>query len=204
MTGPKIYRAQASAGLPDWDKIEKAPVDVIPWPAYPRRLDVRAQVCYDRSALKVRLEAREENILSRFSGLVDMVCLDSCLEFFFAPNEGDPRYFNFEFNPRGAMYLGFGSDRNHSIRQYLPHYRELFAVKPFTVEHGWGIEFSIPLEFIKIYAPDFSLEPGKKIRANFYKCGDETETPHYLAWNPVDTPKPDFHRPEFFGEIVFE
>ena len=27
--------------------------------------------------------------------------------------------------------------------------------------------------------------------------------PHYLSWMPIDTPKPDFHRPEFFGKINF-
>jgi hypothetical protein len=45
---------------------------------------------------------------------------------------------------------------------------------------------------------------GHVARANFYKCGDETETPHFGAWSPVQTPQPDFHRPEFFGRLVFE
>ena len=40
--------------------------------------------------------------------------------------------------------------------------------------------------------------------ANFYKCGDETQKPHYLSWNPVKTSKPDFHRPEYFGKLIFE
>ncbi|MCK7480493.1 MAG: carbohydrate-binding family 9-like protein [Candidatus Moduliflexus flocculans] len=47
------------------------------------------------------------------------------------------------------------------------------------------------------------IDAGCRSAANFYKCGDETEFPHYGAWSPVETPAPDFHRPEFFGEIVF-
>jgi hypothetical protein len=50
------------------------------------------------------------------------------------------------------------------------------------------------------------LDPGnmpEKIMGNFYKCADETISPHYLSWNPIDAPAPDFHRPEFFGEIHF-
>ncbi|WP_449033796.1 carbohydrate-binding family 9-like protein, partial [Prevotella sp.] len=26
---------------------------------------------------------------------------------------------------------------------------------------------------------------------------------HFLSWNPIDLPAPDFHRPDFFGEIRF-
>jgi hypothetical protein len=203
----KTCRAPFVEGKPHWDReatINRAEIGETLWVKPPEGLAAFAQICYDRERLKVRLRAEESAILSRFSGPLDMVCRDSCLEFFFSPLAGDPRYFNFEFNPQGALYLGFGPDRRHSIRQYIPSYRELFAVEPFTARGGWGVDFSIPLDFIRIYTPDFSPGPGEKFRANFYKCGDETETPHYLAWNPVDTPQPDFHRPEFFGEIVFE
>ena len=40
------------------------------------------------------------------------------------------------------------------------------------------------------------------VRANFYKCGDKTAHPHFLSWNPVVSSKPDFHRPECFGELI--
>ena len=42
----------------------------------------------------------------------------------------------------------------------------------------------------------------EKLRATFYKCGDKTAHPHFLSWNPVGTPAPDFHRPDFFGELI--
>jgi hypothetical protein len=196
------YTAVYTEGIPSWDSIEKAELDTPHWVKAPEGLSAAARLGYDKEKLKLRLEAREEKILSRFSGLTDMVCNDSCLEFFFSPQEG--RYFNFEFNPRGALYLGYGMDRYHSYRLYIPEYRELFSVSPFSFEGGWGIDFSIPLAFIQIYAPAFTLEKGRIFRANFYKCGDETEVPHYLAWNRVEWPEPDFHRPEYFGKIVLE
>ncbi|WP_414481477.1 carbohydrate-binding family 9-like protein [Caldicoprobacter sp.] len=43
---------------------------------------------------------------------------------------------------------------------------------------------------------------GKRIKANFYKCGDKTKYPHWGCWNRIDTPHPDFHRPEFFGDLI--
>ena len=45
---------------------------------------------------------------------------------------------------------------------------------------------------------------GKEIKANFYKCGDELQTPHFLSWNPIQIEQPDFHRPDFFGTLEFE
>jgi hypothetical protein len=48
------------------------------------------------------------------------------------------------------------------------------------------------------------LEAGATLRANFYKCGDELQVPHFLSWNPIGVETPDFHRPEFFGKLVLE
>ena len=46
-------------------------------------------------------------------------------------------------------------------------------------------------------------EAPKSIMANFYKCGDKCEKPHFLSMAPIDTPSPCFHCPEFFQEVKF-
>ena len=51
---------------------------------------------------------------------------------------------------------------------------------------------------------NFTLESGKIIRANFYKCGDLTPQEHYLSWNPMTSETPAFHRPCDFGLLTFE
>ena len=43
----------------------------------------------------------------------------------------------------------------------------------------------------------------EKILGNFYKCADETMNPHFVSWSPIDLPEPNFHCPEFFGNIHF-
>ena len=184
-----------------WEKIQKADINTIPWPNYPLKMPAFARVAYNEKGLFVQLSAEEERPLARFDSLLDRVCNDSCLEFFFCPS-GDSRYFNFEFNPKGAMHLGFGTNRTHSIRQLIPSYRSFFFVSPFIKGSYWGIEFFIPISFLRIYYPSLNLEKSSTFRGNFYKCGDETEIPHYIVWNPVVTPNPDFHRPEYFGNLV--
>ena len=45
-----------------------------------------------------------------------------------------------------------------------------------------------------------------KIACNFYKVceGGNAEQIHYASYAPVDVPKPDFHRPEFFSTGILE
>jgi hypothetical protein len=63
------------------------------------------------------------------------------------------------------------------------------------------VELHIPVRFAQIFVPEFTLRPGMILRANFYKCGDNTAQPHYIAWNAVNHPTPNFHLPQYFGEL---
>ena len=50
----------------------------------------------------------------------------------------------------------------------------------------------------------FKAYSGKKMLANCYKCADKSEPPHYMAWSPIVGEPFRFHRPECFGEMIFE
>ena len=158
------------------------------------------QACHDGERLYLRLEAEEAPVRATLTGPLAQVCRDSCLEFFFAP-QGGARYFNFELKPLGTLCLGFGETRPGRVRQ-VPQDSEQFQITPFTRPGGWGVCFAVPADFVRLYFPDFSL--SGEAAANFYKCGDDTPTPHYLAWTPLHSPVPDFHRPQDFGRLIFE
>ena len=64
---------------------------------------------------------------------------------------------------------------------------------------SWEVSMGIPFSMIGL---DGNALPGK-IRANFFKCADKSAHPHFLSWNPIDVPSPDFHRPDFFGKLEF-
>lgn len=83
-------------------------------------------------------------------------------------------------------------------------HRERFAVYserlPSPINTQPRIErVAIPFRLMGV---DPSALP-EKIFGNFCKCADETAYPHYLTWNPIDLPQPNYHCPEFFGEIRF-
>lgn len=197
----KTYEVIRTAGAPDWQKVPTAPIQNRLWSDVDG-IHPGAQVCWDEDALYVRLQTLEENILRRFTGDMDPVYTDSCLEFFFCPVPG--RYFNFECNPNGSLYLGFGKSRTERCRLYREDFRKLFEIHPFDIPGGWGIELKIPVSFVQIYVPEFQLHAGLELRGNFFKCGDETAAPHYMSWSKVDVPQPNFHLPEFFGRLILK
>ena len=164
---------------------------------------VQAQVANVNGALQVeflveepvdcfRAEVREDNGSS---------WEDSCVEIFLRNPENSAEYFNFEITSRGFILAARGSSRQD--RQKLPP--ELLAkitrVKQLASVAGnlicWGMTIVIPPEI-------FGLDSfrGVTLEGNVYKCADKAKTPHYLSAFPIDTEKPDFHRPEFFQVLL--
>jgi len=197
----RSYHINRVDEAPDWNKIEKAQIDNI------RRggenIEAWAQLCYNDDFLTVRLSAIEKDSLARFDGLLDMVHLDSCLEFFFRPGGNVGPYFNFEFNPKGTNNFGFGVNRENLVRMVFEDYRERFSVDTFTIQEGWGIEFSIPVELFKLFDSSFRYKQGLFTTGNFYKCGEQVKFPHALTWNRIEKENANFHCPEFFGQLLF-
>ena len=69
-------------------------------------------------------------------------------------------------------------------------------------ETDWEVALIIP--YAVFFKHQIESLDEKEIKANFYKCGDELQTPHFLSWNPIKIENPDFHRPDFFGTLEFE
>lgn len=186
---------------PVWEQIDPVELSETGWLA-PAGIEASAKICHDGENIYVRLEAQESQIRATLTDTLSQVCEDSCLEFFLAPDINDNRYLNFEWNVLGTLYLGFGAERPTRIRLVVKDPEKLFSPKPFRTEGGWGIDFRIPAEFIRRFFPNFTV--SGKCACNFYKCGDCTPAPHYLAWSRPETETPDFHRREFFGTLIFE
>ncbi len=142
-----------------------------------------------------------------YSNDLDPVYKDSCVEFFCQLPEADT-YMNFEFNCIGTCLAGTRKSRNEGVVLYTPEalkqivrYSSL-GNRAFCEMEGmfeWELTVGIPFSLMGI---DATRMP-EKIFGNFYKCADDTNSPHFVSWSPIHTPEPDFHRPEFFGEILF-
>ena len=200
----KTYNVVRSAEAQiDWGKIPGVKIDAwIEKPELP--VAATAQLCWDDTHLHVFMTADEPVILARFRDDMSMVCRDSCLEMFLSPVAADPRYFNFEMNPYGASFIGFGHGREDLVRLHPGDIRKLLHIRTSMGNGHWALQYDIPNDFIRLFIPEFHPESGSRMRANFYKCGDDIHPEHELMWNPITNGNPDFHQPDFFGELVLK
>ena len=180
-------------------------VATLNWPddfPYCPECNVRAAWCdkglailYNVKGLDLRALAMSDN---------GSVWQDSCCEFFVS-DPCDGTYYNFEMNCIGTLLVSKRKSREDCV-----HYtaEKLKKVKRFTSlerkqveindkEFSWSVGMFIPFSLIGI---DKHHIPTS-LKANFYKCGDLTAHTHFLSWSPIDAPKPDFHRPDFFGTL---
>ena len=186
-----------------WGEISVAAVEESPWFFVPG-IHMTAQLCYNEDNLFVRMQAVEEEIRAELNSQTDMICQDSCMEFFFAPKEGDRRYFNVEMNLNAMVYLGYGTVREERVRLLVKEPDILFDTHAHRTDDGWVLTYRIPASLIRRFFPEFrGFYPGLTMRANFMKCGDLTRQPHYLMWNSSTSPAPDFHRYDDFGLLRF-
>ena len=197
------YTIKKISDTPDWSAIPSLPIDQV-HKADTAPVRAWAQVAYDRSSLFVRLRAEEDNIRMEESGPLANTWEDSCLEFFFSPVEGDPRYINLETTPGGAYFMGIGTGRQDLMR-LLPLRPEAgLQIRVSFFDGGWEVSYELSYSFIRRLFPSFAPKSGDVLRANCYKCGDKTVQPHWLSWSRVETDPLDFHTPQYFGTMIFE
>ncbi len=196
-----------------WATANVLEIDQFPWYAGGSKQRTWVRALYDPDALYLQFHAEDRHISSKVTELNGPVCTDSCVEFFASPEpDKRPHYFNFEANCCGVFHLGWGAGRprRRLIGRDLANGIEVMTAFPGKTkeespadEHWWltvTLHFDILGEFI---GRPIAAKPGSVWKGNFYRCGGVTD-PQYATWNPVGTPGPDFHQPEFFGTLRFE
>ena len=187
---------------------ERLPIDTINWEGYNYKPEVALSIAYSDHEIFLRYDINEDYFKAEKTKSNQMVCEDSCVEFFVSP-EDDGIYYNLEFNGIGTCLLGAGTGRENRIpanSEIISKIRRLTSAgnKPVKEKAGkyvWTITLAIPFEVF--FHHDVKELKGKTFRANFYKCGDKLTVPHYITWNPVGTEKPDYHQPKYFGLLKF-
>ncbi len=180
-------------------------VDCVNWPeAFPYAPLCGGRVARTRDALVVDFRVSGLDLRARNTADNGRQWEDSCVEVFIQDPDGAP-YYNFEINALGKVLACKGPERHNRTPRPAEEMEQILRFTqmeggPLEQEgiHTWRVGVIIPFYLIGIDPENLP----RSIRANFYKCGDKTAHPHFLSWSPVETPKPDFHRPEFFGELI--
>lgn len=196
-----IYTAGQSAELhpdifsPVWEQAPVGEITDCGWAGFAPTPRTTFQMLRDAEGLSLRMHTAETPLQALCHTHNGDVYRDSCMEFFIQPDPVDGRYLNFECNPDGILHLGLGADRHN--RQLIGEDRATFRIQSDAKPGDWTLKLYIPDSFLLRYFSTVSPHA----RGNVYKCGDDTAHPHYGSWAEVKTETPDFHRPEFFGEL---
>jgi len=185
-------------------------IDLINWDEFAYRPEIKFRIAHSYNQIWLKYYVKEKSIRAEVTETNGGVANDSCVEFFLDPH-GDGNYYNFEFNCIGVTHLAYGPGRskrvfiNPEIIEKEILVSSSLGDRPIeekTGDHSWEMTIVIPASSL-VHDKGIQLK-GMTTNANFYKCGNKTAEAHYLSWNPVGTERPDFHRPEYFGKVIFE
>ena len=185
-------------------KLPATKVDCVNWEEFPYKPTVTVRLGYSSSALAILFEVEENHVRAVTMEDCGPVWEDSCCEFFVAAPAGDG-YFNFEMNCAGTLLA--------AKRQSQTEYEFLSESQMSEIQRLTSLPHA-PIDSVgdgqKYWIAEvipFSIlgldEAPKSIMANFYKCGDNCQKPHFLSMAPISTPSPCFHCPKFFQEVKF-
>lgn len=189
------------------EKGTRAHIDSVNWPDYPYVPLSTFTIAHSKTAIYIDFFTRCNYLRAVNYANQSPVSQDSCVEFFVSPTN-DSHYWNFEFNCIGAINASHRSERRNPTRLNEEELSRIKRVpscghRPFCEMEGifaWNLLVIIPLDLLGVRYEGSPIV----MNANFYKIASATSAPHYLSWNPVTSPTPDFHRPQDFGRIILE
>lgn len=178
------------------------------WPGeYPYAPRVTFRMFHTGAFLMLRFEVAERYTAALVAEDNGRVWTDSCVEFFLRLD--DRGYYNFETTCIGRMLLGFRKTHADAVHAPEAVMRRILRTPslgnaPFAEREGdnrWSVTLAIPPA--ALFRHELQSWDGLEASMNLYKCGDDLSHPHFLSWQPIAAPKPNFHLPEFFEQVRF-
>lgn len=172
------------------------------WSGASRGVRTTARLGWDPTALYAlfELEGADVNVdASRPVGVErERLYEEDCVELFVGTDAADrSRYFELEVGPLGH-FLDVAIDRGGKRSDVAWSSRAEIATKVDRPARRVVVE-------VAVRAPEIvkALRAGARLPLALYRM--EGKAPRlYLAWSPTRTPRPNFHVPERFGELLLE
>jgi hypothetical protein len=164
--------------------------------ADPRR-ETQVRLLWSRDHLFLRFHCRyrDFNVYESKNSRCDQLWLRDVAEVFVRPGKDDPRHYKeFEISPNGN-WLDLDICRGEKSILFCDlRSRVVINHNDFV----WTAEMAIPMHCMTA-----SFNPDEIWRLNLFRIEGREPERFYSAWQPTCTPKPNFHVPECFGELMF-
>jgi len=194
---------------PQWKAIKAAQINnhMGEKPLFFPRTEVK--MLYNDEYLYIIFQVHDKYVHSVIRNFNGLVYEDSAVEFFFSTDNRHPEaYFDLEINCGGTPLFCFvprkkeftGEDINKiTIAHSMPDVVDPEITRGVT----WTIECKIPFRVLENYSAMSRPKTGDCWKGNFFKTAGKGSNPHYITWATVESDKPNFHLPRFFGKLKF-
>lgn len=198
-----------------WQKIDPISIDLYMGDEPGHLPKTEAKLAWDDDFIYAIFRVEDRYLRAVATEPFGKVWHDSCVEFFFAPQEDlTEGYFNLEINCIGTILMRHQQNMGEARRavdtgdlKRIQLATSLPRGKPIDPEITeptvWTLEYAIPWRMLKNYTSVAAPAPGVIWRANFYKCADKSSHPHWLTWSKIPLDRPNFHQPQYFGYLEF-
>lgn len=173
----------------------------------------QAKMMYDDQNIYVIFHVDDKYVRCLTTDINGPVWEDAAVEFFFAPDSDQPLlYFNLETNCGGTPLMHYNIVPRQESKQLskedisqieIAHTLPSFIDPEITEPVTWTLEYRIPLAMLAGYSKISKPAKGVIWKANFYKIAENNSSHHYITWSVIENDKPDFHKPAFFGKLIF-
>jgi len=176
----------------------------------PCRTEVKA--CWDEQFLYILWHCEDEAVRATLTARDAPLWEEEVVEVFLCPHGNLSEYFEFNFNPLGAVFdarvtnpdcrrgAGFRADVawNCEGLEWVVAGEGRFNGTTES-DKWWAVEAAIPFSGLHADVP----EPGQAWRANVFRI-ERTDPPQFCTWSPLPDAGPGFHQSERFGLWIFE
>lgn len=162
--------------------------------------ETEVRLLWTRDALYLRFLAHYRSITvfpdAEANGRRDKLWERDVVEVFLQPAGADARrYKEFEVSPNGFWIdLDIAPGEKHDLKSGLRR-----RVSVDEKSKTWRAELALPMKSLTA-----RFDPAAAWCVNFFRVEGAGEPRFYSAWRPTETPVPNFHVPEAFGQLVFE
>ncbi len=175
--------------------------------------NTRAAIKVTSQAIQAAFIVQEAHPRCEVTENFGRICTDSACELFlafpdaaacraesFVPQASDQLYLNFEVNTAGFIYAKYGRERQGRVA-LSDKQLALLEISAQVQEQMWTLELSIPRTLLQEIADFDVLADGCNFAYNLYKISEHPSCEHYAARFALNSPTPNFHRPQDFQAV---
>lgn len=191
-----------------WKKAEAAELRF--WNDMPAKLKTTVKLLWDNDYLYIAFVCEDTDIWTTMTKHDEPLYNENVVEVFINATGDQKSYIELEVNPQNAVFDARFDDKNKLGTKEAVEWKcegLLTAVQIRGTlddrkdkDENWIVEMAIPLSQID---PKISVPPkdGDRWKINLYRI--EREPDQFYAWLPTNTPRPNFHVLDKFGDLVF-